>query len=118
MKLRLGSSYVTPRPRSRLSSPSLTWAQNSYGVTFGSVLLLWGRISDLYSAKLVFTLGFVGCGLFNLGISFVTDEYAFYVLRGLYGVSAAATVSHRASAIGPRRRRTDSLGVQDDSGYL
>lgn len=56
-------------------------------------MLLWGRVSDLYSARAVFTIGFVFCGISNLIISFMTNAYAFYVFRGLYGVAAAATVS-------------------------
>lgn len=67
-------------------------------MTFGSFLLLWGRVSDLYSAKMVFSLGFLFCGLFSLIVSFMTNEYAFYVFRALYGIAAAATVSpHRRS---------------------
>jgi MFS family permease len=49
-------------------------------------------VSDLYSAKLVFVLGFLGCAVLALGISFTTDKYAFFVLRAIYGIFAAATV--------------------------
>jgi MFS family permease len=34
--------------------------QTAYSVTFASFLLLWGRVSDLYSAKPVFAYGFLG----------------------------------------------------------
>jgi len=42
---------------------------------------------------MVFSLGFLFCGVFSLIISFMTNEYAFYVFRALYGIAAAATVS-------------------------
>jgi len=34
--------------------------KTAYSVTFASFLLLWGRVSDLYSAKPVFAYGFLG----------------------------------------------------------
>jgi MFS family permease len=67
--------------------------QNSYGVTFGSFLLLWGKVSDIHSAKPVFSIGLMLCGLISLIISFMTNDIALYVFRALYGIAAAATVS-------------------------
>ena len=75
---------------------SSTWVLNSYGVTFGSFLLFWGRVSDLYHAKPVFVYGFLVSGVFSFVTSFVNDQYLFYVFRALYGISAAATVSQTA----------------------
>lgn len=49
-------------------------------------------MSDLYSAKMVFSLGFLFCGAFSLIISFMTNQYAFYIIRAFYGIAAAATV--------------------------
>jgi MFS family permease len=37
-----------------------TDGQTAYSVTFAAFLLLWGRVSDLYSAKPVFAYGFLG----------------------------------------------------------
>ncbi|ORX39450.1 major facilitator superfamily domain-containing protein [Kockovaella imperatae] len=68
------------------------WVLNSYGVTFGSFLLLAGRVSDLYSAKPVFVWGFVFTAIFSLASSFMTEKVSFFIFRGLYGVAAAATI--------------------------
>lgn len=35
------------------------WVITSYAVTFAAFLLFWGRVSDLYSPKKVFSYGFV-----------------------------------------------------------
>jgi hypothetical protein len=47
----------------------------------------------LYSAKPVFVWGFFVFGAINLILSFVTNQYAYFVLRTLSGVAASATVS-------------------------
>jgi MFS family permease len=61
-------------------------------VTFAAFLLFWGGVLDLYPAKTVFTAGFVIVGLCNLVLSFLTDAYAFFVIRALQGVAAASVV--------------------------
>ena len=71
---------------------SSSWIITAYSVTFASFLLLWGRVSDLYSAKPVFAYGFVGVAVTNLIISFMTDQYAYYVFRALSGIAGAATI--------------------------
>jgi len=66
--------------------------QTSFTVTFASFLLFWGRFSDLYSPKPVFCYGFLGLGILNLIISFLTDKYSFLILRAISGISAAALI--------------------------
>jgi MFS family permease len=61
-------------------------------VTFASFLLLWGGVVDLYPAKTVFTSAFVAVGIANLILSFLTDRFAFFVVRALQGIAAAALV--------------------------
>ena len=98
INLDLGESLFNTSVLPCVSEPSARYRyrrKNSYGVTVGSFLLLWGKVSDLYSAKPVFTIGFLVCGGISIVISFMTDQYAFYVFRALYGISAAATVSFR-----------------------
>jgi MFS family permease len=69
-----------------------SWVITSYAVTFAAFLLFWGRVSDLYSAKPVFSYGFILLGLINLVISFVPDKYSFFVLRAISGVAGACLV--------------------------
>ncbi|ORY31645.1 major facilitator superfamily domain-containing protein [Naematelia encephala] len=69
-----------------------TWILNSYNITFGSFLLFFGRMSDLYTANVVFVGGFLTVGISSLIVSFMPNQYAYYVFRALYGVGAAATI--------------------------
>lgn len=41
------------------TSESLSWVFNAYVVTFGGLLLLGGRLSDLFGARKIFVLGWV-----------------------------------------------------------
>jgi MFS family permease len=74
---------------SRWQSRSL---QTSFGVTFASFLLFWGRFVDLYSPKPVFSGAFFAFGILNLVISFTVDKYSYLILRGLTGITAAALI--------------------------
>jgi MFS family permease len=58
-------------------------------VTFASCLLFWGRVCDLFSSKHVFCIGFMGLGSTNLVISFLQDQYSFFVFRAIRGVFAS-----------------------------
>ncbi|WVW79156.1 hypothetical protein I302_101122 [Kwoniella bestiolae CBS 10118] len=71
---------------------SSTWIVTAYIVTFSSFLMFFGRVSDLFSAKPVFTYSFLFLGLINLIISFMTNQYAFFVFRALAGVAGAGTI--------------------------
>ncbi|WWC93545.1 hypothetical protein V866_000380 [Kwoniella sp. B9012] len=75
-----------------ISTAEETWIITSYGVTFASFLLFWGRVSDLYSPKLVFTFGFIGLGIANIIISFLTNPIAFFVFRAISGLCGACLV--------------------------
>lgn len=67
-----------------------SWVITSYAVTFSAFLLFWGRMSDLFSAKPVFTYGFIALGILNLIISFLPDKYSFFVIRAVSGIAGAA----------------------------
>lgn len=68
------------------------WVITSYAVTFAAFLLFWGRVSDLYSAKPVFTYGFTALGVLSLIISFLPDMYSFFVLRAIAGIAGSALI--------------------------
>ncbi|CED82297.1 Predicted transporter (major facilitator superfamily) [Phaffia rhodozyma] len=69
-----------------------TWVITSYAVTFAAFLLLWGRVSDLWSAKPVFSYGFIVLGILDLIISFLPDKYSFFVLRAISGIAGATLI--------------------------
>ncbi|BEJ16611.1 hypothetical protein CspHIS471_0600120 [Cutaneotrichosporon sp. HIS471] len=69
-----------------------SWIITSYSLTFASFLLFWGRVSDLYSASAVFQYGFLAFGTLSLVLSFITDKYAFFLLRALAGIAGSSLV--------------------------
>ncbi|WVQ81614.1 hypothetical protein IAT38_003738 [Cryptococcus sp. DSM 104549] len=69
-----------------------TWVINSYAVTFAASLLFWGRLADLYSAKQIFSLGFISLGVLCTIISFLPEKYSFFILRALSGFMGGSTV--------------------------
>ena len=64
----------------------------SYAATFSAFLLFWGRVSDLVSAKSVFSFNFMALGILNLVISFLPDKYSFFVVRVISGIAGAALI--------------------------
>ena len=78
-----------------------SWVITSYAVTFASFLVFWGKTAELVGPKRVFCPAFLAIGLLSLVSSFITNRYAFFTLRGVTGVAAAAVVptSYRLIAI-------------------
>jgi MFS family permease len=79
---------ILPTIGADLSIPDarLQWIVSAYSLTFGSFLLLWGRIADIFGKRLIFILG---CGFISITMiinPFVKNEIAFNVLRGLQGI--------------------------------
>jgi MFS family permease len=84
---------VTPIARDLSIAPAREgWIPTSYAMVFAAFLLLAGRLADLYPPHIVFTLGYFGLGVLWLAISFVKDQYAFFVLRAVCALFAVLTV--------------------------
>ncbi|WVQ71602.1 hypothetical protein IAR50_001142 [Cryptococcus sp. DSM 104548] len=76
-----------------LDTSQIVWIITSYSLCFAAVLLLAGRLSDLFPAQIVFESGFFALGIISLVTSFVTSsKYGFLILRGLGGIAGAMTV--------------------------
>src|ERR1700722_18302088 len=75
------------------SQASLAWVVNAYLVTFGGLLLLAGRIGDLFGRKRVFLFGL---SLFTVASAFcglAGSETALIVARFVQGIGAAFSSS-------------------------
>ncbi|OCF58454.1 efflux protein EncT [Kwoniella mangroviensis CBS 10435] len=68
------------------------WILGTYSLAFAATLLFAGRLADLYPPHRVYTIGFIGIAIFYLIISFMTDQYAFFVLRAFSGLLAVLTI--------------------------
>ncbi|KAL0935951.1 major facilitator superfamily transporter [Colletotrichum truncatum] len=82
-------------PESRLQ-----WIISAYSLTFGCFLLLWGRIADLYSKRLIFVAGSAWVAVMTIANAFVPNEIAFDLFRGLQGLGAAANVPTAIGILG------------------
>ncbi|WWC69658.1 uncharacterized protein I206_103601 [Kwoniella pini CBS 10737] len=89
-----GFFILTPKIAQELSIPisQQSWIVTSYLITFGSTILLFGRVSDLYSPSKVFSIGFIILAIFNLLISFLPELYSFFIFRALSGIAGASLV--------------------------
>src|SRR6201989_1052402 len=75
------------------SQANLTWVVNAFLVTFGSLLLLAGRLGDLIGRKRVFLAGVVTFTVASLLCGIAPSEGALIAARFLQGIGAAAQAS-------------------------
>jgi MFS family permease len=75
------------------SQGNLTWVVNAFLVSFGSLLLLTGRIGDLVGRKRVFLAGLVTFTVASLLCGIAPTQEALVGARFLQGIGAAAQAS-------------------------
>jgi len=93
----------------------LQWVVTAYALTFGGLLLLGGRLADLFGRRRIFL---VGLGLFTaaslLG-GFATNQATLIAARSLQGVGAAilspATLTILTVTFTDQRARAKAFGV-------
>ncbi len=71
------------------SQSELSWVFNAYVIAFGGLLLLGGRLSDLYGARRIFALGFLILIGASLLTTFATSEATLLSGRALQGLGSA-----------------------------
>jgi EmrB/QacA subfamily drug resistance transporter len=72
-----------------ISTANLRWVVTGYALAFGSLLLLGGRLGDLYGRRRVFMVGLVVFGVASLLGGLATNEGLLLAARGLQGLGAA-----------------------------
>ncbi|KAI0345781.1 hypothetical protein BDW22DRAFT_1426436 [Trametopsis cervina] len=70
----------------------LQWILSAFNLSSGCLLLLFGRLADLYGRKRVFLLGIAFLSIFSVGAGFAQDEVVLDVLRGVQGIGSAAVI--------------------------
>src|SRR4051794_27791066 len=73
----------------QFSQPDLSWVFNAYVIAFGGLLLLGGRLADLYGARRVFMAGFAILGGASLITGLAPSESVLLAGRALQGVGSA-----------------------------
>jgi EmrB/QacA subfamily drug resistance transporter len=71
------------------SQPDLSWVFNAYVIAFGGLLLLGGRLADLYGARRMFMAGFAILGGASLITGLAPSDTVLLVGRALQGVGSA-----------------------------
>jgi len=88
----------------------LQWIISAFGLSSGCLLLLFGRLADLYGRKLMFLTGCAVISIFSLAVGFSQNEITIDVLRAIQGVGVAATIPSAlgvlAHSFPPSRART------------
>ncbi|MCY7403015.1 MAG: MFS transporter [Nocardioides sp.] len=72
-----------------ISNANLPWIVTGYALAFGSLLLLGGRLGDLYGRRKVFMIGLAIFAVASLLGGFATNEPLLLGARGLQGLGAA-----------------------------
>ncbi|WP_027482971.1 MFS transporter [Deinococcus pimensis] len=72
-----------------ITAENLQWIFNAYVVTFGGLLLLGGRLADLFGQRRVFAAGWIVLTLASLLAGLAPDELTLDLARALQGVGAA-----------------------------
>jgi EmrB/QacA subfamily drug resistance transporter len=69
--------------------PSLAWTVTAYSLTFGSLLLLGGRLGDIYGRRTIFMVGVAVFSVGSLLGGFSTEQWHLLAARALQGGGAA-----------------------------
>ena len=72
-----------------IASADLTWVVTGYALAFGSLLLLGGRLGDLYGRRKVFMIGLIIFAIASGLGGLATNEATLLAARGLQGLGAA-----------------------------
>ncbi len=94
-----------------ISQANLTWIVTGYALAFGGLLLLGGRLGDLYGRRLLFITGLTVFAVGSLLGGLAQNEALLLGSRGLQGVGAALAAPAALALItttfpaGPQRNR-------------
>ena len=97
------------------SSVDLQWILNSYTLSFAGLLLLGGRVGDIFGRRRVFLFGLVLFGLASLFGAVASQQWEIIFARTLQGVGAAvlspATLTIITTTFTEGRERARALGA-------
>ncbi|RJS45055.1 MFS transporter [Nocardioides cavernaquae] len=98
-----------------ISQANLTWIVTGYALAFGGLLLLGGRLGDLFGRRRIFALGLVVFAVASLLGGIATNEGLLLGARALQGLGAALASPAALALItttfpaGPQRNRAMAM---------
>ena len=106
-------------------SASVQWVITAYAITFGGLLVLGGRVGDLWGRRRMFVVGLVVFSLASLIGSLAGDLTTLVIARAIQGIGAAIVAPAALSLIttsvpeGPARTRAlGYYGATASIGYV
>ncbi|KAF9581900.1 hypothetical protein BGW38_000920 [Lunasporangiospora selenospora] len=99
----------------KFTTSEAIWIINAYTIAFAGLLLISGRLGDLFGHRRVFLFGLFWFALWSLVVSFSTSPIMFVMARVLQGMGAANTVPSAMALIAtnypPGPARSKAFGV-------
>jgi EmrB/QacA subfamily drug resistance transporter len=96
-------------------SDSVQWVVTAYAITFSGLLILGGRIGDLFGRRRIFVAGLLLFAAASLAAGLSTDAVMLVIARAVQGIGAAmvapASLSLITARIGEGPQRTRALGL-------
>jgi EmrB/QacA subfamily drug resistance transporter len=74
----------------RVSSTSVQWVVTAYAITFGGLLVLGGRVADLFGRRRLFVGGLIGFAIASAAGGLAADFSLLVGARAVQGVAGAA----------------------------
>jgi EmrB/QacA subfamily drug resistance transporter len=94
---------------------SVQWVVTAYEITFGGLLILGGRVADMFGRRRAFVVGLVVFAVASLVAGLAGDASLLVAARAVQGVGAAlvapASLSLITARIAEGPRRTRALGL-------
>ncbi|KAF9916074.1 hypothetical protein FBU30_001554 [Linnemannia zychae] len=91
------------------------WIINAYTITFAGLLVVSGRLGDLFGHRRMFMFGLLWFSIWALVVSFSVSPLMFILARAFQGMGAAATIPTAMALIattypvGPERTKAFSI---------
>lgn len=73
----------------QLSPTNLSWVSNAYSLTFGGLLLLGGRLGDVFGRKRIFAVGLIIFGMGSLCVGLANSALTIILARAFQGIGSA-----------------------------
>jgi EmrB/QacA subfamily drug resistance transporter len=94
---------------------SVQWVVTAYAITFAGLLILGGRVADLFGRRRCFIVGLLVFAWASLAAGLSPDAMTLIIARAVQGIGAAivapASLSLITSRVGEGPRRTRALGL-------
>ncbi|GAA6001617.1 uncharacterized protein JCM10292_004960 [Rhodotorula paludigena] len=98
-----------------IRTTNLQWLISSYSVAFGGLLLLFGRLADIYGHKKIFLAGMLWFIIWSIACGFAQNEVSIDFFRAMQGAALGAAIPSALGILGssfpPGQRKTYAFAL-------